>query len=162
MILGLIASAAIQDIRGFRIPNFVSVALVALFFARIGLFQSELSLKAHVLVAAVTLLVLFGFYVLGWFGAGDAKLVTAIMLWAGPEAGQQFIVALAFSGGAFAALLLILRHAVRTKPTVGDYVPSTRVLRWAQRGVCPYGLPILLAAIMVWPHLIDIAACPPS
>ena len=159
--LGLTSYAAVTDILGFRIPNAVSVALVLLFIARYLLVMPPIGLLAHLAVAGSTFVILFAFYLLGWFGAGDAKLITALMLWAGPEAAPTFIVAMALSGGVFAGLLLLLGKAVQAHPRLAGYVPSSRVLRWAQRGVCPYGVPIFAAALFVTPLIFN-TACNPA
>ena len=54
-----------------------------LFLARYALITPPISLSAHLAVAGASFVILFAFYLLGWFGAGDAKLITALMLWAG-------------------------------------------------------------------------------
>jgi prepilin peptidase CpaA len=159
---GLTGYAAISDVRGFRIPNMVSVALILLFLARYLLVHPPVSLKAHLAVAVLSFVILFLFYLPGWFGAGDAKLITAAMLWAGPEAGVPFILVMVLSGGVFAAFLLALGKALRARPQLAGYVPSSRVRRWAERGICPYGLPIFAAALSVLPLLFNTWACSPA
>jgi prepilin peptidase CpaA len=159
--LGLSGYAALTDIRGFRIPNTVSMALILAFLARYLVFTQPIGLSAHLAVAAATFVILFAFYLLGWLGAGDAKLITALMLWAGPDAAPSFIIAMAVSGGIFAFLLLTLGKAVQAYPRLACFVPSTRVLRWAKTGVCPYGVPIFAAALFAAP-LIFGAACHPA
>jgi prepilin peptidase CpaA len=159
--VALTGYAALTDIRGFRIPNAVSVALIMLFLARYALIMPPISLNAHLAVAGATFVILFAFYIFGWFGAGDAKLITALMLWAGPEAAPSFAVAMALSGGLFALLLIILGKAVQARPRLAGYVPSSRVLRWAERGVCPYGVPIFAAALFAAPLILG-AACNPA
>lgn len=154
--LSLTAYAALTDIRGFRIPNAISLALVLLFFARYAVLAQPASLKAHLAVAGASFVILFGFYLLGWFGAGDAKLITVLMLWTGPEAAPSFMVALALSGGIFAVLLLFLGKAVQAYPRLAVWAPSSRVLKWAQRGVLPYGLPIFAAALFVAPLIFGV------
>ncbi len=159
--LGLVVYAAVSDARSFRIPNAVSVSLIALFFVRLLFSVPQAGLTAHLLTAAVAFAIFFAFYLLGWFGAGDTKLITAILLWAGPISGLQFIVALAIAGGVFAGLLLALAKLLQAYSGLAAYVPSERVRRWAQHGICPYGLPILAATLLVLPQLIVDSACRP-
>lgn len=155
--LGMTAYAAVSDIRGFRIPNAISLALTGLFLAWYILLTPPVSLAAHLAAAAACFAVFFAFYLLGWFGAGDAKLITAIMLWAGPEAGPQFIFLMAIAGGLFAALLLLLGKALMANVQHATSAPSWQ--RWARRGICPYGVPIFTAALLVSPAIFNAWAC---
>ena len=124
--LGFVAYAAFSDVRGFRIPNVISLALILLFFLRLVFVSPGIDLRAHLLVATAAFLILFLFYMFGWFGAGDAKLITAIMLWAGPGAGLQFLAALSIAGAIFALLLLTLGKALRAYAPLSAYVPLPR------------------------------------
>ncbi len=157
--LGLTAYAAISDVRGFRIPNAVSLALLGLFLPWAAIVSPDIGFKAHLLIAVLSFAILFMFYAAGYLGAGDVKLITAIMLWAGPEAGLQFILALSIAGAIFAAFLLALGKALRAHARLATFIPSTRVIRWAERGVCPYGIPIFTAAIFIFPLLLGKAPC---
>jgi prepilin peptidase CpaA len=157
---GLIIYAAISDARSFRIPNSVSLALIGLFFVRLLVSVPPAGVTAHLLTAAVAFAIFFTLYLLGWFGAGDTKLITAILLWTGPIAGLQFVVALALAGGVFALALLALAKGLKAYSGLGPYVPA-RARRWAEHGVCPYGLPILAAALLVLPQLLADSACRP-
>ncbi len=161
-LLAMTAYAAVSDGRTFRIPNSAVLAVVGLFLARYGLLSTPVDFKAHLIIAGISFVVLFIFYISGLFGAGDAKLITALMLWAGPEAGLQFIFTLAIAGGAFAACLLLLGAALRTQAQVIAYIPSSRLVRWAERGVCPYGIPIFIAVLWVAPQFISALDCQSS
>jgi prepilin peptidase CpaA len=156
--LGLIGYAAISDIRSFRIPNTISLALIALFFTRLFFVLPEGSATAHFLAAVAASAIMAGSYKFGWFGAGDAKLITAILLWTGPGTGLQFVAAAAIAGGVFAAFLLMLRNLFKAHAglAVFAHFPSLRL--WAERGI-PYGLPILIAACLVSPYMLQEGAC---
>jgi prepilin peptidase CpaA len=156
--LGLIAHAVYSDIRGFRIPNLTSLALITLFLFYWVIQPSSVILRDHLYVAAAAFSILFLLYLFGWFGAGDVKLIAAIMLWAGPIAGVQFVIALSVAGLVFALFLIAVRQALSANAVLSDYLPS-RLIRWAQRGVCPYGVPILAAALYVSPLLFSRMAC---
>lgn len=155
--VGLTAYAAVSDIRGFRIPNAVSLALTGLFPAWYILLTPPVSLAAHLAAAGACFAVFFAFYLLGWFGAGDVKLITAIMLWAGPEAGPQFVFIMAIAGGLFAAFLLLLGNAIRAKVHHAASAPP-----WARRGIYPYGVPIFTAALLASPSIFNAGACIPA
>lgn len=159
--LGLVIYAVISDVRGFHIPNAVSYALIALFFVRLLFISPQAGVSAHLLTAALAFSVLFAIYLLGPFSAGDVKLISAIVLWTGPSAAQQFIVALAAAGVIFGVFLLALSRLLRAYAGLAAYVPSSRLRRWAQRGVCPYGVPILAAVVLNCPLLLEDAVCKP-
>ncbi len=158
--LGLVLYAAISDARGFRIPNAVSLALIALFFLRLLFVSPQAGLKAHLLTAAIAFSILFAIYLAGLAGGGDAKLITAVLLWTGPITGLQFIVAMALAGGVFAGSLWILGRLLRARAGLAAYVPSRRLKRWARHGICPYGLPIFAGVLLVLPQLLE-EACGP-
>jgi prepilin peptidase CpaA len=157
--LGLLVYAAVSDARAFRIPNAVSLALTGLFFVRLFFVAPQAGLLAHLLTAGAAFVILFGLYLMGGFGAGDTKLITAILLWAGPVAGLQFAVVLALAGGLFAGLLLGLGKLLKAFPELAAYVPSRRLCRWARHGICPYGLPIFAAAVLVVPQVFAGSPC---
>ncbi|GEQ99922.1 hypothetical protein JCM17845_05460 [Iodidimonas gelatinilytica] len=46
-------------------------------------------------------------------GGGDAKLIPAIALWAGPQNLLLFLLAMTLAGGLIAAILLVLRKKPR-------------------------------------------------
>jgi len=158
--IGLVIYAAISDARSFRIPNAVSLALTGLFFLRLLVSAPAAGAVAHLVTAAVAFAIFFTLYLLGWFGAGDTKLITAILLWTGPAAGLQFIVALALAGGVFALALLVLAKTLKAYAGLGSHLPA-RLRRWAEHGVCPYGLPIAAAALLILPQLLSESTCAP-
>jgi prepilin peptidase CpaA len=86
-------------------------------------------------------------------GGGDVKLASAIMLWAGPSHGASFVVLFALLGGAFALMLLSLRRALLYYPQIGNFVVLNKFSEWAQKGLCPYALPIGVAALCVAPAM---------
>ena len=105
---GLTAWAAVTDIRHFRIPNRIPAALVVAGTVWILISQSNAQFEvwAHLATAAVVLIVGFGIYAAGWFGAGDAKLLAALSLWFGPVAALVFLFQTAIFGGIFAIFWL--------------------------------------------------------
>lgn len=148
--------SAVSDVRSFTIPNWASLGLVALYFAWVGASGAASNVWAHLTVAAIAFAVTFGFFALGWFGAADAKLITALMLWAGPEHGTSFVFILALCGAVFAALLLLLSKVLGRYPRLGEVVPLGRLAGWARHGVCPYGVPIVIAGFAVIPRLFQL------
>jgi prepilin peptidase CpaA len=144
--------AMISDYSRMRIPNVVSIVLVAA-FAAFALLGGIGNVWAHLILAGAVLAVLFGCYAMGWLGAGDVKLLSALMLWAGPAQGVPFAVLFALFGGAFAVGLLALRYALPFYPILAEIPVMSKFSRWARNGICPYGLPIGVAALCVAPSI---------
>ncbi len=147
--------AMITDYRGLRIPNAVSVVL-ALGFIPFALFAgSAIPLLAHFGIAALVFLLLFAFFAFGWLGGGDVKLASAIMLWAGPVHGASFVVLFALFGGVLALGLFSMRYALLQYPQIEGFPVLSKISSWARAGLCPYALPIGLAALCVAPFIFE-------
>ena len=141
----------ISDIKSLKIPNAVSVILLALFLLNYLLFGAADGLTKHIIVASSALLVGFGVFAAGLMGAGDIKLISALMLWAGPQSGFVFLIVMTFAGGLLASLLLITRTSMVVWPSAQNYIPSRRLRTWAQRGIFPYGIAICTAGLLLMP-----------
>ncbi len=144
--------AIISDFSALRIPNSVSILLVAA-FAVYALLGGVSPVWPHLVIAGVVFVLLFVCFALRWVGAGDVKFLGALMLWAGPAQGVTFIVLSAIFGGVFALMLLGLRSALPHFPTLGQLPVLETVSRWARNGLCPYGIPIGLAALYIAPSI---------
>ena len=144
--------AMISDLSGLRIPNIVSIVLVAV-FAIYALLGGTASVWVHVALAGVVFAVLFTFFALGWVGAGDVKFLSALTLWAGPSHGALFITLFAIFGGAFALMLLALRKALFYYPALGELPVMSKFCRLARLGLCPYSVPMGVAALCVAPSI---------
>ncbi len=144
--------AMISDFSRLRIPNSVSLVLVAA-FAVYAAFGGIGSIWPPLILAGVVFAILFGCFAMGWIGAGDVKFLSALMLWAGPAHGAVFFALFAIFGGLFALGLVGLRRALPFYPILGDLPILSKVSRWARNGLCPYGIPIGLAALCVAPSI---------
>jgi prepilin peptidase CpaA len=131
--------AMMSDYRWLHIPNAVSIILAAAFFPFAWLAGPAIPFWAHLIVAGAVFLLLFGFFALGWLGGGDVKLIGAIMLWTGPSQGVSFMVSLRFA--------LPQYPQIETMPVLSTFS------RWARANICPYALPIGLAALCVAPSI---------
>jgi prepilin peptidase CpaA len=146
--------AMITDYSRLRIPNTVSIVLALAFFPFALVAGPEaIPLLKHVGLAALVFALLFGCFVLGWMGGGDVKLAGAIMLWVGPAQGMNFVLLFAVLGGAFGLGLWSLRMAMVQFPQIETVPGMARFSGWARSGICPYALPIGLAALLVAPAL---------
>ncbi len=143
--------AMITDYRWLHIPNLLSIVLALGFIPYALIAGPAVPFLAHIGVAALVFLVLFACFAFGWLGGGDVKLAGAIMLWAGPTHGVEFVVLFALFGGLFALFLLGLRQALLAFPVIETVPVLGKISGWARQGLCPYALPIGASALCVAP-----------
>ena len=145
----LTAAATVTDLRSFRIPNRISLAVVALFpvyvLAGFGNAQSGLLAGGIVFVVGVFL------FARGWMGGGDVKLLAAVSLWAGTELVLPMILIVTITGGVMSAAEWartggMTRIFARYIPTAhgGPAMTARR-----EQVVVPYAAAILAGALYV-------------
>lgn len=143
------ALGAMTDLVSFRIPNWISLAAVALFFAAAllgGLGWAQIGW--HVLVGFLALLAGMAVFAAGLIGGGDAKFFAAGALWVGPAFILKYCVIFALLGGLVAALLMVIRSkhvapTLKQLPYVGQLATGTKGL--------PYGVALGIGAMIVLP-----------
>lgn len=142
----LVLTAAFSDAISFTIPNWISLALLALFpVAGLAVGLPLPTLGLHLAIGFAALLVGMIMFSLRWMGGGDAKLIAAAALWLGWPALLNFILATALAGGGLAILLLALRSApLRPMIALGPRWVSR--LAEQEQGI-PYGLAIAIGAL---------------
>jgi prepilin peptidase CpaA len=106
-VISLLWVATATDLSDRRIPNWISLWIVILFLIYCGLGYGDISLLHHLGWASVTFIGLFIFFAFGKIGGGDVKLMSAVMLWAGPEQGIRFLYITAIIGGLIALILIV-------------------------------------------------------
>jgi prepilin peptidase CpaA len=151
MLAGLLVFAlgAMTDLVSFRIPNWISLASVALFFAAAligGMGWAEMGW--HVLVGFGALVAGMVFFAAGMIGGGDAKFFAAGALWMGPAYILKYCFVFALIGGGVAALLIVARS-----PRVAmalNHLPYSAKLLNSKSGL-PYGVALGLGAMIVLP-----------
>jgi prepilin peptidase CpaA len=144
--------AMIWDFSRLRIPNIVSIVLVAA-FAVFALLGGVDNVWPHLILAGAIFAALFACFAMRWVAAGDVKLASALMLWAGPAQGMNFVVLFAIFGGIFALGLLGLRYTLPYYPILAKIPIMSKFSNLARNGVCAYGLPIGVAALCVAPAI---------
>lgn len=97
MFCGLMLWAAASDFRRYLIPNQVSLGALALFPVYVLSAPAPVQWQWALAIAFALFALLFGLYLLRVFGAGDAKLLPVVVLWAGPKNLVLFILALAIA-----------------------------------------------------------------
>ncbi|MEM7223254.1 MAG: prepilin peptidase [Pseudomonadota bacterium] len=139
---GLILYAAFTDVRSLTIPNRVSASIALLFPAAVLSAPVPIDWLTALGLGAATLSVGFILFAQGWLGGGDAKLIAAIMLWAGPNQGAEFILITTAAGGILAVILWLrsrLHPATATSAngeSVAEIAPSKRPIPYAVAIAC--------------------------
>lgn len=99
---GLMGLAAVTDADRLSIPNRVVAALVLLYPVYVLASPLAVDWTGGLAVGAAALAGGMLLWRLGSFGAGDAKLLAAGMLWAGPAGAFDLLLAMAVVGGGLA------------------------------------------------------------
>lgn len=166
----VVVPAAIIDIRSRRIPNLLTLAGIIIGFG-INIFLTGFSGSAE---AGIGLLMAFGIslplWLMGWVGAGDVKLVSAVGAIVGMALVLPVLAGVAIAGGVF-ALMYVIFMRLQHEPlyvimmsaifsgkseeggqlTAGlngiqmDGVPLNGVPR-ARRGI-PYAIPVAIGSL---------------
>ena len=89
----VLAAAAAWDAATLTIPNFLPIALVALYIAARGVNFVPSEILFDLLAAAIVFGVGFALFAMGWMGGGDVKLAPGAVLWAGYEGLLPFVIA---------------------------------------------------------------------
>jgi prepilin peptidase CpaA len=100
--------AAASDVEQRRVPDILSSAVALSGVAALPAFAPADAVAAVALAVATAVAAIICF-ARGWFGGGDAKLLSATMLWTGTGHLALFAVAMALASIAVAALLGVSR-----------------------------------------------------
>jgi len=147
--LGLSGLAAWSDYKGMVIPNYISVLIIAMFFVGYSAVffagtEVFLSLKMHMLAAALIFIVTFIMFLLKMIGGGDSKLLTALSLWVGHAGLSALLFYMMVAGLFLGVLALVLKKTKPVKsPKEGSWVARVQ----AGESVIPYGIPIAMGAL---------------
>lgn len=142
----LLVVAAAGDVRALRIPNRIPLALVLLYPAFVLASPVPVDWLGGVGVGAAALAGGFALFALGAFGGGDAKLLAAVALWAGPAAVLDAVLTTALVGGAIA---LVMATRARFGLALAFDACGARALRDAVLGPgVPYGVAIAAGGLV--------------
>ncbi|MBL8542296.1 MAG: prepilin peptidase [Hyphomonadaceae bacterium] len=147
---GLLIYAACSDVASLTIPNWISIALVALFpVAALAAGLSFADIGMHLLFGFGVLVVGFFLFQAGVFGGGDAKLLAAASIWSGFTAFWPLISWMVFAGGFMALAILAARQFV---PQAETNPPFVNRLLTGKTGI-PYGLAIMIGGLAAIPSM---------
>lgn len=162
MLLALVGAAmiagAVYDVTTLTIPNWISLALLALFpFVAIAADISWAEAGMHLGVGVAALLAGMALFAGNVIGGGDAKLFAAVSLFVGAAWFGVFIFAVAVAGGLLALSVVAVRWAAMTG--FAGRLPWIDHLTKSDAGI-PYGIAIAAGGLFVLPstHLFIAAA----
>jgi prepilin peptidase CpaA len=148
----LVALAALSDIKSFRIPNRISLALLALYPLHVVF--SPLHIDWLMAVSAGSLVFVAGFtlFLCGMVGGGDVKLLAAVSLWAGWTLVLPLLVIMGLVGGVMAVTALAIQYARRYRASgiAGVIVPDATIAA----SKLPYGVAIAAGGFYAGIHLL--------
>lgn len=104
--VALVLAASASDIVAYRIPNVIVIALLLLYPIYVLVTPGEVEWLYSLGIFAATIAVGLALFAFRWFGAGDVKLMAAIMLWAGPTLALPALLISALIGGAVSLVML--------------------------------------------------------
>jgi prepilin peptidase CpaA len=142
---GLMAVAALEDLRRLIIPNRLILALCVLWPFYLAM-APNLSLAAGGLAAgcaAAVFVVGALLYARGLIGGGDVKLLAVATLWAGPDATPALLVWTGLLGGVLSLVLLLTPLRMVLPGPAGVAADDAHPI------AVPYGVAIAAAAIIV-------------
>jgi prepilin peptidase CpaA len=145
----VLAAAAGWDAASFTIPNFLNLALTAIFavFA-IAAGLAPAAIGWHVLAGFLGLFIGFTLFALGFIGGGDAKLFAAVLLWLGLKDSLPYALLASVFGGFLTLGLLLLRQY----PLPAFLLRQAWIVKLhdARSGV-PYGVALVAGAFFLLP-----------
>jgi prepilin peptidase CpaA len=145
----LLVYAAISDIRGYIIPNWISITLIIIFFPTYFLAGLPVDqFWSFVWPALIVFAVCFGLFALGSIGGGDAKLLPASALWIGKAHMIEFIGIIAVAGGILCIVMMLFWSVKRYVPQLLGVVQTASMER---PKVAPYGVAIAAGGLITFP-----------
>jgi len=153
ILVAALLGAALSDIRRYLIPNRYPIIIVLAYLVHATgqpIDQSLMGLATG-MVAFVLCALLFA---VGIIGGGDAKLLAATALWAGPSMAPTFLMYTVLAGGALAlAWLSPFRHLMPAAPQRGEAGAASGApasgLRARLHQPTPYGAAIAAGGLYV-------------
>jgi prepilin peptidase CpaA len=146
----LFAYACFSDLLTMRISNRLCLAVLGLFpLAAVLSGMSMPLLGWHLAAGALTLVVAFSLFAVGWIGGGDAKFVAASALWLGFDLLLEYaLISAVMGGGLTLALLFIRMHPLPAGLAGQGWLAH---LHDRSTGI-PYGIALGSAALLLLPE----------
>jgi prepilin peptidase CpaA len=102
----LMIIAAMTDVTSYRIPNWLTGLIAALFFPMALLTGMPLQeFGWHIAAGAILFVIGYALFAVRMFGGGDSKLMAAAGLWFGTAQTLPFLIMTAVAGGVLALVI---------------------------------------------------------
>jgi prepilin peptidase CpaA len=148
----LAIAGAISDVRTYRIPNSINLIIAGLFPVYVLFNDAGVDWGIAAMIAGGAFAVSALLFTFGAIGGGDAKMLTALALWAGPAHLADFVFTTTIVGGLAAILMMTsARHALAL---AAENLGQHRLSNVFQGDVLPYGVAIAAGAVVVGLQLI--------
>lgn len=147
LFLALCLFAALHDVNSLTIPNWLNLTLAGLFVPAAVFSGLPMEIIfGHVLAGLAAFVIAFGLFAFRVFGGGDAKMIPAVMLWIGPAASFQFILAMTLVGGGCALFIMMVRNVVPAA-----VLPGPIRAPFEDKAGVPYGVAIAAGVFLASP-----------
>ena len=141
--------AGLTDLTSMKIPNWISLVLIAAFFpTALLLGLAPLAIAGQLGLAVVVLLIGMGLFALHFLGGGDVKLMASACLWLGLSGSGVFVLATAVVGGLLCLALIIAR--AQFQPYLAG-APGWVTQLMEPKGDIPYGVAIAAGVLVAYP-----------
>lgn len=141
-------AAACTDFWSMKIPNKVSLAMLAGFFLTLPLTWQGLPwFGEHMMVGLTFFAVGFAMFAFGWLGGGDAKLMAAVAVWFGWGDASNFVLYTTLFGAGLGILLLLSKTVIPVRLRTSEL--GMRLYQGDKD--MPYGLALAAGALFIWP-----------
>jgi prepilin peptidase CpaA len=140
----LTIAAALNDLKEFRIPNRISLALLALYPLHVLASPLPIDWLMALAVAGLVFAAGLTLFFCGLVGGGDVKFLAAASLWAGAALTIPLLCVMGLAGGVLALVALGVQNIRRYRSTgiAGVIVPDTTIAA----PKLPYGVAIAAGA----------------
>lgn len=145
--MSLVLVAAASDVTAYRIPNIVVLMMIVLYPIYVVVSPGEEQWLFSLGLFAVTIAIGVPLSLYGVFGAGDMKLLAAILLWAGPTLAAPALVVATVAGGLISLLMLSKMKFVIASALASIGRESLGKMLLAKN--MPYGLGLAFGGIFV-------------
>ena len=150
--LSLLMPAVYYDITERRIPNRLIAIFILVIPAVLFLVQGASVLPSHFAAAGIVFLSVFVFWLLGWLGAGDVKLLALVALIAGLSLVPELLLNTALCGLVLAVLAIVAKGAFRQTGkrlfAVVRGAPAGEMDQDGSQAKLPYAVAIAAGAVL--------------
>lgn len=140
--------AGAMDLLTMTIPNRISLALILGFIIAVPWTGMPMAMALqHMAAGGIILVFCLGLFYMGWFGGGDAKLLSAAALWIGLDHLVMYLAQVTIIGGALAIAIILYRRM----PLLPIPMPDWAVRLHKPGTGIPYGIAIAAAGLVMFP-----------